>query len=450
MEQSPQRRHGIDGLSHRPVSPRPQASRPPQMATEKLVSTSSHRPKAVPRKYGIAELPSNSGFAFNEGVSHPGLPQQHAPLRTNQASSFKRLVMYPFARPFDNRIARFGLIATVLDIRFWLVLSLPLLILRLHELAKLAPIQVVHKLNALLVAHNYGWGAALLGGLYLAGVLSVLIVAVALQVITAIKIRAIDHRVSRAHILVRHAISNILKTTLNWLIDSTFALSMIILACAGIYGLSISTTPWVVIWRDYLVGLIGLVSFLVLGVLYVRRKLQRAMLATTQLPVRSIQGRSLMLVVRNLPVSALALLLALLQLTGAMVITAGIGGIIVHYLPLTTTIPGRLCLWLLAAIGMGLVWLVTVVWQAMHWAGFYHLVVLRGSKDTVSDYLVPTMPLKLRVWPALVAAGLTLLVFCTYAGAVIGLRPQVRSVVQRAKQVIPSDARNIVPGIGQH
>lgn len=439
MDDIPKRRQGIDGLSHRPAAPAaPTRSRPADTPPHK--STAPHAP--APNRPNAEQ-----GFDFNPGVSHPSLPQQTSRIQDRPASSVQKLLGYPFAPGFDRRIFRLGLASTALDIRFWLLLSLPLVLIRITQLASITPVRLFNAIGNLLVARNYIWGAIIIGGFYLAAVISVLAVTIGEQTMTAIKIRRIDHRVSRAHILIRHAVSNILKTALSWLIDLLLASVVVMILVGTLYWLTSGSPVWLAPWRGYVAGVMIVLTLALLGVLAVRRKLQRAMLATTQLGVGTIQARSFSLVLHNVGISSVALLAALLQLglAAAAIIAVGVG--MYHVLPGLSTIPARLSIWLLGAGTMAVVWLAAVLWQVGHWAGLYHIIVLRSHKDEVSDYLVPSEPLKPRLWPALAAATLVLLVLSLYIAGVVAFRGGVTSVGKHIKQSIPSDAGKLIPGI---
>lgn len=439
MEHIPKRRHGIDGLSHGPASVRPQSSHQAATGQPALLRTAPMHPAQTVR--------ATEGFALASNVSHPSLPQQHSRIQDKPASSVRKLVGYPFAPGLDKRILRLGLISTVLDIRFWAITLVPIVVARLAQLTSLAPAQLVEFTNTFLVARNYVWAIIIVGGFYLGAIVSVLIVALSRQVMTAIKIRRIDHRVSRGYILIRHAVSNILVTSLSWLLDLLLASTIIVSMIGAVYWLTVASATWLAPFRSYAVGLVVLVALLLLGILFVRRKLQRSMLATTQLPLGAIQARSFKLVWHNPSLSAVAFGFAVVELVVATSLIVLIGASFYTYLPALTTIPARLSVWLLALAAIMAIWLGSVLWQSAHWAGFYHIVVLRCKKDQVSDYLVPSGPLKLRVWPAIAAACVVLTVLVAYVAAAFVFQGQVKRVSQQIKATIPSDVGRLVPGI---
>ncbi len=439
MEHIPKRRHGIDGLSHRPAAAHPHSS--PRQIPDKPAPA---RPAF--RKHSRPTSPTES-FALSSNVSHPSLPQQHSRIQDKPVSSLRKLLGYPFAPGLDRRILRLGIIATVLDIRFWAVLFVPIVFVRLTRLTSLAPAQLVELLRDFLVARNYVWAVVIVGALYFVAVLSVLIVAIARQVMTAIKIRRIDHRVSRGYILVRHAVSNMLTTALSWLIDLSLISAVVAVVVAAVYWLTVASVAWLAPWRSYVVGLVVLKGLFLVSVLMIRRKLQRSMLATTQLRLAAIQARSFELIWHNLPLSAVAFSLAVIEFAAAASLIALIAVSLYMYSPDLTTVAARLGVWLLGLSAVMALWLGSVLWQSAHWAGFYHLVVLRCKKDQVSDYLVPSGPLKLRVWPAMAAACVVLVVLFTYFGAAFAMQGQVRRAGQQIKASIPSDVSRLVPGI---
>jgi hypothetical protein len=332
-------------------------------------------------------------------------------------------------------------------VRFWFLICSPLLIIRLTQLTKQSPAELSQTVNEMLTRQNYVWGVVIICGIFVALTLSVLAVRIARQVLMATTIRRIDHRVGRTHILIRHAVSNIARTTISWMVDVLLVSLVVVSSGLVLYWLTVFSPDWLVPWRSYAAGAVGAATLVALAIITMRRHLQQAMLSTTILPVHSIQLRSYRLVVRNFGISTVALCAAFLELLLAMLAVLAVGVWLHGILPNLTTIPGRLSAWLLGAIVMALLWLATVMWQSAHWAGLYHTVVLRSKKDEVSDYLVPPELLKFRLRPILAVSGLALLALSLIVVCSVVFHSAIWDVGKAVKKAVPSDVSRLVPGI---
>lgn len=436
MNNIPKRRQGIDGLSHRP-------------ARVHIPTDATHTPKIAPAQ---GNQPTSShteiaGFELQTGVSHPSLPQRHSRIQDRPESSIRKLLKYPLCYGRDRHVALLGVVSMVLDVRFWILVCLPPFLARLYQAGNQSPAELSQAINRLLVARNYVWAIVIIGGAYIALVVSVLVTRTTRQVLMATTIRRIDHRVGRTHILVRHVVSNIGKTTISSLVDALLLTLVIISSGALLYYVTISSPSWLLPWRSYVAGLVGVIAITVGGIIATRRHLQQAMLSTTRLPVASIQLRSFKLVKRNFAICTVALCTSLLELLLALFAMLAVGVWLNGILPKLTTIPGRLSAWLLSLLVVGLLWLATVLWQAIHWAGLYHLVVLRTKKDEVSDYLVPSEHLKFRLRPVLAVAAVALVGLLVFVSCSVAFSKPILNVGSKVKSAIPVDVGKFVPGI---
>lgn len=452
----------FDGISARPKSASPTKLEVPEAKT-KITPTVAEKdadespkdkpPVKSPSTDSMAHMPKTSRKSASKkdaddsiGVSHPTLPMPTAEQPSRRTSTPAiHVFFHPFVQRVDTRTVMVALGRVLMSWRFWLAVVAPFVVFFFYRLTTMTPNQILALAHRVLNALPYQTILVIgLAGLLLIS-LSYYIGSQAAQIISALKLKQIDHRLSSARYYYAQSDAKLFRTLGSRLIHLLLFWGSLIGLSALIYYLnSLNQVYFETVKLPVLIiiGLIGLVWLLLLGM---RWPLSRNVLAATDQTLGSVESKSFSLVFGNffkaLGIASFWSFISLLFLGTVGAIIWSLSMYLINDLSIGIKLG-------LAGIGiclLGFLFTVYTIWSMVFWASSYRVLIKLGHKQHLSDYLQIENPSKkgklmLSLLIVLVFAGLIAL-------GVVGYLYQ-DTAVAAAKSLahkLPDSLNNLVP-----
>lgn len=400
----------FDSLSARPKSNRTTKLEPPPSESKPIStkvdpkpieivdqpSLKSPNPDSTVRVSKIArktEAKKDTGDAV--GLSHPTLPMPPAELSPRRISTPAiHVFFHPFIQRVDRRIVILALGRVLWSWRFWLSVATPFVAFFIYRLTTMTPNQILALVHRLLNALPYQTMLAI-------GLTALLLVSLSYyfgsqtsQIISALKLKQIDHRLSSARYYYAQCDAKLFRTlssrTIHLLLfwGSFFGIAVMIYYLYGINQVYFETVKLPVL---IIIGQIGLIWLLLLGM---RWPMSRNILAATDQPLGSVESKSFSLVFGNffkaLGIVAFWSLISLLFLGAVGAIIWSLSTYLINDLSIIIKL-------MLAGVGiclLGFLFTVYTIWSMVFWASSYRVLIKLGHKQHLSDYLQIENPSK--------------------------------------------------------
>lgn len=446
---SPRKISHFDGIRS-PAAKSVAKNQPTIAKAEPAIELPPSKPRATknepsPVKKNLATNRSEKP-ADNVGLSHPTLPMPTAVAKKRVVRPVESVFLHPFVQKVDRRITTLAMIRVVTSVRFWLMVAVPFVVVLVRDLTILSPNQLISSAKNLLLTfpYNFIMGAILFVTFLVS--LSLYVSSQTAQIMTALKLKQLDHRRSSARFFLSQSNAKLFRTiairTIHLLLFWGSAVGLAVLIWY-LYSVSQVYLETVKLPLLVLIALIGLVWLLLMGM---RWPIGRAILAATDQTIGSIEKKSFSLIfghtLKSLGIAVFWSLVSLLYLASIGAVEWSLSMYLLSDLSNTTKV-------ILMAVGVGLIGFFSVVytlWSTVFWASSYRaLVSMRHTSDHLSDYLQiehPSSRGKLVVTLFFVSVLLILIVAAT-----VGYLHQ-DSVVATAKELarkLPASYSNMIP-----
>ncbi len=406
MNQTPHRRPGIDGLSHR---------------SHKVQPHQSHHSHSV----------------------SPVKPA-HVVHQPRHALGMMTVLSQVFSPRVDAGLKKLAIVRLALDIKFWLLLCLPFIALWALNASQGSPWLVFSGLKEASLEWGYPRFVMVAAGGYVVIILSILATTLLNQVMLGRELlRSLGHAVG-VHSLVRLTAANALKLTLGRLIHVLAILLTTGTAAWGAWALVQSS----VVGRYYLAAIIlalGLSLVLAMeAVWYVSRlvlatssvKLRRAWLLAWQAvyssPVFSLWA---VVLVKTIQI-VLITLIAFSAYFGTQVLLS------------QNSVATRAAVWVSWLVFSFVSGYALLIASTRYWAGWYSLLLLRLPERFAEQYKVaaPSGAALRGFWKGLVLCLVALCVLCVGLLMAVVWREPIVAYLVAVRDALPMNLETVVPG----
>lgn len=379
-------------------------------------------------------------------ISHPSLPMPTAttpPHRT--VAPEVHVFLHPFVQRVNARMAFLATARALFNWRFWFVVALPYVIYVAYRLSQLSSNQIlalVHRqLNALPYHLILGLGLFIL---VMVGI-SYYIGSQAAQILNAVKLKQIDHRLSSIRFFFSQSDAKLFRTLGARLLHLVLFWGSALVFGAGLWYINSSTQVYLETVKIPVLVVVGIIGTIWLMMLGMRWPIARSLIAATDQKAAQIERKSFSLsfgnFVKSLGIAAFWSLISILFLAAVIAIDWSLATYLTNDLSATI----KIVLSLVGICLLAFLFSVYTTWSMVFWASAYRVLVSIGHKTHLSEYLQIENPSsKGKVTLAIMAVLFLLLVL---AIGIVGYMYQdsAVAVAKSLSRKLPESFNNLVP-----